>query len=128
MINRPGLDFSFSVLKTPSLSTLLAHAAEDHSLADIARAFEDAVVDTLVIKCRRALDVTGLDRLVVAGGVGANRELRTRLQAMTAERGATVYYPRLEFCTDSGAMIAYAGYQRLRAGEAEPLGFTDSQR
>jgi len=128
MINRPGLDFSFSGLKTHALTTLQAHAAEDQTLADIARAFEDAVVDTLVIKCRRALDETALDRLVVAGGVGANRELRTRLQAMTAERGATVYYPRLEFCTDNGAMIAYAGYQRLRAGEAEPLGFTARPR
>src|SRR3569832_2252041 len=85
MINRPGLDFSFSGLKTHALATLQAHAAEGQTLADIAR----------------ALDETALDRLVVAGGVGAIRELRTRLQAMTAERGATVYYPRLEFCTDN---------------------------
>src|SRR3569623_104555 len=87
-------------------------------------ALDAAAGDTLAINCRRALDETGLDRLVVAGGVGANRELRTRLQAMTAERGATVYYPRLEFCTDNGAMIAYAGYKSLRACGDGALGVT----
>ena len=128
MVNRPGLDFSFSGLKTFALTTLQTHVLDDQTRADIARAFEDAVVETLAIKCRRALDETGLDRLVVAGGVGANRRLRARLKEMTAERGAAVYYPRLEFCTDNGAMIAYAGYQRLRAGELEPLGFTARPR
>lgn len=128
MINRPGLDFSFSGLKTYALTTLQNHAGDEQTRADVARAFEDAVVDTLAIKCRRALEHTGLTRLVVAGGVGANRRLRARLHAMTAEMGAAVYYPRLEFCTDNGAMIAYAGYQRLRAGETAPLAFTARPR
>ena len=87
--------------------------------ADVARAFEEAVVDTLAIKCQRALQATGLNRLVVAGGVGANRRLRERLRALAAERGGRVYYPRLEFCTDNGAMIAYAGWRRLAAGQRE---------
>lgn len=124
MVNRPGLDFSFSGLKTHALTTLQNGGADDQTRADIARAFEDAVADTLAIKCRRALDDTGLVRLVVAGGVGANRRLRARLAALAAERGASVYYPRLEFCTDNGAMIAYAGHQRLAAGEHQSLGFT----
>ncbi len=124
MTNRPGLEFSFSGLKTFALTTWQASAGDEQARADIARAFEDAVVDTLAIKCRRALEQTGLVRLVVAGGVSANVGLRTRLQEEAARAGATVYYPRLEFCTDNGAMIAYAGAQRLRAGQAEPLAFT----
>ncbi len=125
MVNRPGLEFSFSGLKTHALTTLrAAPLADEQTRADIARAFEDAVVDTLAIKCRRALEETGLTRLVVAGGVSANRRLRARLREMALPLGATVYYPRLEFCTDNGAMIAYAGYQRLRAGQVEPLAFT----
>lgn len=124
MINRPGLDFSFSGLKTYALTTLKGHPDNEQTRADIARAFEDAVVDTLAIKCRRALEQTEFDRLVVAGGVGANRRLRARLQEMATTVGGAVFYPRLEFCTDNGAMIAYAGYQRLRAGATEPLAFT----
>ena len=124
MVNRPGLAFSFSGLKTFALTTMQNSPNDAQTRADIARAFEDAVVDTLAIKCRRALEQTGLSRLVVAGGVSANRRLRARLQAETAHAGARVYYPRLEFCTDNGAMIAYAGYQRLRAGQAEPLAFS----
>ncbi|MEK7321497.1 MAG: tRNA (adenosine(37)-N6)-threonylcarbamoyltransferase complex transferase subunit TsaD [Pseudomonadota bacterium] len=125
MVNRPGLEFSFSGLKTHALTTLRAEPlADEQTRADIARAFEDAVVDTLAIKCRRALEQTGLTRLVVAGGVSANRRLRERLDDMARPLAAAVYYPRLEFCTDNGAMIAYAGYQRLRAGQTEPLAFT----
>lgn len=102
--------------------------ADDQTRADIAYAFQDAVVDTLAIKCQRALRETGLQRLVVSGGVSANSVLRERLHDMTHEMSAQVYYPRLEFCTDNGAMIAYAGYQRLRAGQAEPLAFSATPR
>ena len=116
MTDRPGLDFSFSGLKTFALNTLHAHP---DARADIARAFEDAVVETLAIKCRRALRETGVKGLVVAGGVGANRRLRERLAAIAAAEGARLFYPRPEFCTDNGAMIAYAGYRRLAAGERD---------
>ncbi|GHB00358.1 tRNA (adenosine(37)-N6)-threonylcarbamoyltransferase complex transferase subunit TsaD [Modicisalibacter luteus] len=123
MTDRPGLDFSFSGLKTHTLTTLNALREADQldaqGRADIARAFEEAVVDTLVIKCRRALDQTGLKRLVVAGGVSANTRLRERLGIETAKRGARAYYPRGRFCTDNGAMIAYVGAQRLLAGECD---------
>jgi len=123
MINRPGLDFSFSGLKTFTLTTLQTQGGDEQTHADIARAFEEAVAETLAIKCRRALAQTGLQRLVVAGGVSANRRLRGALQVMAEEQGAKVYYPRLEFCTDNGAMIAYAGYQRLHHGQTDPLAF-----
>ncbi|MCG7600636.1 tRNA (adenosine(37)-N6)-threonylcarbamoyltransferase complex transferase subunit TsaD [Halomonas sp. McH1-25] len=123
MTDRPGLDFSFSGLKTHTLTTLNSLRESDlldaQGRADIARAFEEAVVDTLVIKCRRALDQTGLKRLVVAGGVSANSRLRERLGAEVAKRGARAYYPRGRFCTDNGAMIAYVGAQRLLAGERD---------
>ncbi|MFN2308694.1 MAG: tRNA (adenosine(37)-N6)-threonylcarbamoyltransferase complex transferase subunit TsaD [Gammaproteobacteria bacterium] len=121
MTDRPGLDFSFSGLKTFALTTLRDAPTDDQTRADIARAFEEAVVDTLAIKCARALDQTGLTRLVVAGGVGANQTLRARLQALLTARGGQVYYPRLAFCTDNGAMIAYAGCRRLQAGQQEDL-------
>ncbi|SHH94902.1 tRNA (adenosine(37)-N6)-threonylcarbamoyltransferase complex transferase subunit TsaD [Ferrimonas marina] len=119
MCDRPGLDFSFSGLKTFAANTIAAEG--DSALADIARAFEDAVVDTLAIKCRRALEQTGLNRLVIAGGVSANRHLRAQLESMMQKRGGEVFYPRPEFCTDNGAMIAYAGMQRLKAGEHQAL-------
>jgi len=119
MTNRPGLDFSFSGLKTFALNTSQNEDNDPQTRADIARAFEDAVVETLTIKCRRALDQTGLQTLVIAGGVGANRALRKRLAEMTAERGAQVRFPRMEFCTDNGAMIAHAGALRLVAGEQD---------
>jgi len=117
MTDRPGLDFSFSGLKT---QVLLAWRDSDRSAqtrADIARAFEDAVVDTLAIKCERALDATGFETLVIAGGVGANKRLRAKLQAMAEKRGGRVSFPRPMFCTDNGAMIAYAGALRLQAGQ-----------
>ncbi len=123
MTNRPGLDFSFSGLKTFAINTLRATPAVPDPRADIARAFEDAVVDTLVIKCRRALRETGLKRLVVAGGVSANARLRQGLNRFAAGERARVYYPRQEFCTDNGAMIAYAGCLRLLAGEHASLAF-----
>jgi len=132
MTDRPGLDFSFSGLKTFTLNTLQRETARTDDLAqtraDIARAFEEAVVDTLVIKCRRALRQCASRRLVVAGGVGANRRLRVRMDAMVAQENGEVFYPRPEFCTDNGAMIAYAGWQRLRAGQAEPLAFKPKAR
>jgi N6-L-threonylcarbamoyladenine synthase len=121
MTDRPGLDFSFSGLKTCAANTIAANPTDDQTRADIARAFQDAVVDTLVIKCRRALQQTGLKRLVVAGGVSANLELRAQLQQFAQQIGGQVYFPRPAFCTDNGAMIAYAGAQRLLAGELNDL-------
>ncbi len=126
MTDRPGLDFSFSGLKTFTLNTVSEHAGanglpDDQCCADIAYAFQEAVVDTLVIKCRRALQQTGYKRLVIAGGVSANRRLREKLEQALARIDAGVFYARPEFCTDNGAMIAYAGYQRLMAGERASL-------
>ena len=132
MTDRPGLDFSFSGLKTFALNCVRAElaAAGDpaQTRADIARAFEEAVVDTLVIKCRRALKESGRQRLILAGGVSANRRLRERMDAAIAAAGGETYYPRPTFCTDNGAMIAYAGWQRLRAGQSEPLAFKPRAR
>ncbi|KKA45245.1 MULTISPECIES: tRNA (adenosine(37)-N6)-threonylcarbamoyltransferase complex transferase subunit TsaD [Salinivibrio] len=122
MTDRPGLDFSFSGLKTFAANTIAANETDAQTRADIAYAFQDAVVDTLAIKCKRALDQCGLNRLVVAGGVSANRHLREKLEALTQKRGGDVFYPRPEFCTDNGAMIAYAGMQRLKNGEHMGLG------
>ena len=123
MTDRPGLDFSFSGLKTFARNTLARGQRDEQFLADVARAFEDAVVSTLVIKCRRALHATGLPTLIVSGGVGANRRLRAALADMAHSEGATVSYPRPELCTDNGAMIAYAGWCRLRHGAGEPRWF-----
>ncbi len=128
MTDRPGLDFSFSGLKTFTLNTLQASDGSEQTRADIARAFEEAVVDTLAIKCRRALKETGLSRLVIAGGVSANSRLRQRLREVAKKQQARVYYPRLAFCTDNGAMIAYAGAQRLLAGQHESLAFGGKPR
>ncbi len=122
MTDRPGLDFSFSGLKTQVLMAWKASDQSDATRADIARGFEDAVVDTLAIKCERALDAAGCDTLVVAGGVGANKRLREKLQALAAKRGGRVCFPRPALCTDNGAMIAFAGALRLEAGEREDLG------
>lgn len=123
MTNRPGLDFSFSGLKTFALNTWQKSDQSEQARADIARAFEDAVVDTLLIKCRRALKQTGLTRLVMAGGVSANRRLRQQLADLSQKTNLDVYYPRAEFCTDNGAMIAYAGYLRLKHQSNPSLGF-----
>lgn len=121
LTQKPGLDFSFSGLKTFTMNVLRTTNQTTQDKADIAWAFQNAVVDTLFIKCQRALKTTGLNRLVVAGGVGANRALRIQLETLTREQGVNVFYPRLEFCTDNGAMIAYAGYQRLKAGGDQNL-------
>ena len=121
MLDRPGLDFSFSGLKTAALVALRGRELTDEVRADIARGFEDAVVETLAEKCRRALKAGGHQRLVVAGGVGANRRLRARLAEVAAEQGAELYFPRIEFCTDNGAMIALAGCMRLMHGSAQSL-------
>ncbi len=119
MTDRPGLDFSFSGLKTFALNTVQNHPGDQQTRADIARAFEEAVVDTLVIKCLRAVDATGIGTLVLSGGVGANRRLRHRLSQLEQERGIQVCYPSVELCTDNGAMVAYAGYLRLAGGQRE---------
>ena len=121
MTQKPGLDFSFSGLKTYALNTLQANDNTDQTKADIAYAFQEAVADTFVIKCRRALQQTQLKRLVVAGGVSANQRLREKLGRLMHDLHGEVYYPRHEFCTDNGAMIAYVGYLRLAAGQHEPL-------
>lgn len=123
MTDRPGLDFSFSGLKTFTLNTVTAAeragGLDDQTRADIALAFEAAVVDTLTIKCRRALEQTGCKRLVIAGGVSANKRLRAGLEKMTEKLRAAVFYARPEFCTDNGAMIAYAGCQRMNSGQQD---------
>jgi N6-L-threonylcarbamoyladenine synthase len=116
MLDRPGLDFSFSGLKTAALVALRGHAPDDALRADVARGFQEAVVETLAEKCRRALEATGHPRLVIAGGVGANRRLRERLAQTAADASAELFFPRTEFCTDNGAMIALAGCMRLQAG------------
>ncbi|MFT5226678.1 MAG: N6-L-threonylcarbamoyladenine synthase [Polaribacter sp.] len=117
MINRPGLEFSFSGLKTAALNIIYQHQPLDDALrAEICFAFQHAVVDTLRIKCDRALTETGYSRLVVAGGVGANRRLREILTTLTAGRSGKTYFPAPEYCTDNGVMIAYAGALRLKAG------------
>mgnify|MGYP002783926640 CR=1 FL=1 len=127
MLDRPGLDFSFSGLKTAALVAIAnaerasGRPLDEQARADLARGFEVAVVDTLVAKTLRALDASGRRALVVAGGVGANRRLRDRLAHAARSRGARVHYPRPEFCTDNAAMIAYAGHARLAAGETSDL-------
>lgn len=127
MTNRPGLDFSFSGLKTFALNTVQEHTRngviDEQTKADIAHAFQEAVAGTMVIKCRRALQQTGMKTLVIAGGVSANTRLREVLAQMAKEEQSTLYYPKLQYCTDNGAMIAYAGCQRLMAGYSDDLGF-----
>lgn len=122
MTDRPGLDFSFSGLKTFAANTIHQNRPlTEQTRADIARAFEDALVETLVIKSKRALEQTGYKSLVIAGGVSANLTLRQRLAELMTKRGGQVYYPRLEFCTDNGAMIAYAGMVHLKKNQLADL-------
>lgn len=118
MLKRAGLDFSFSGLKTAVMLAVKAAPDTLQARADIAASFEQAVVDTLAAKCRRALAQTGITRLVVAGGVGANRKLRDTLADRAADDGFALYFPRAAFCTDNAAMIALVGC--LRAGEMQP--------
>jgi len=117
MLDRPGFDFSFSGLKTAALLALKAAGDAPGARADLARGFEEAIVETLAVKSGRALAATGAKTLVVAGGVGANTRLRVRLAEVAAAAGARTAYPRPEFCTDNAAMIALAGHARLVAGE-----------
>ncbi len=128
MVNRPGLDMSFSGLKTFVLNTWSESDKSTQTQADVACAFQEAVVDTLAIKCKRALQETGHRRLVIAGGVSANLRLRERLQELAQKHRAKVFYPQQQFCTDNGAMIAYAGLQRLREGEHDGAGFATTPR
>jgi len=138
MTNRPGLDFSFSGLKTAAGTIIRKEIAlekaqgnegmNEQTHADVAYAFQEAVVDTLAIKCRRALQQCELKRLVIAGGVSANSSLREKLAQITKKLGGEVFYPRPEFCTDNGAMIAYAGLQRLKAGTDADLTFKATPR
>jgi N6-L-threonylcarbamoyladenine synthase len=121
LTERPGLDFSFSGLKTAVVVALRGLDLDGQLRADAARAFQEAVVDTLVIKCERALEATGAETLVVAGGVGANRHLRARMLAMGERNGVSVVHPRAEFCTDNAAMIALLGHLRLSAGQRDDL-------
>lgn len=121
MLDRPGLEFSFSGLKTAVLRAVRDQEMGEQRRADLARGVEDAIVDTLVAKSLRALEQTGQAVLVVSGGVSANRSLRARLTAAVGARGARVYYPRIEFSTDNAAMIAVAGLARLRAGQHDTL-------
>ncbi len=121
MIDRPGLDFSFSGLKTFVRNTVMEAGSDEQTKADIACAFQEAVVDTLVIKCKRALQETELSRLVIAGGVSANRMLRVGLHKLMKKLEGEVFYPRFEFCTDNGAMIAFTGCQRLMVGQKDDL-------
>ncbi|HEK2036695.1 TPA: tRNA (adenosine(37)-N6)-threonylcarbamoyltransferase complex transferase subunit TsaD [Proteus mirabilis] len=124
MTDRPGLDFSFSGLKTFAANTIRQNDDSEQTRADIARAFEDAVVDTLAIKCRRALEQTGFKRLVMAGGVSANRTLRAKMAMIMEQLGGEVFYARPELCTDNGAMIALAGMIRFKGGTEGPLAVT----
>jgi len=132
MTNKPGLDFSFSGLKTATGTAIREEQAkgtmDEQTHADIAYAFQDAVIDTIAIKCKRALIACDLKRLVIAGGVSANTALREKLAKITKNLGGEVFYPRPEFCTDNGAMIAYAGLQRLKSGAEKELTFKATPR
>ena len=126
MQHHEGLDFSFSGLKTSAMQAIVALGGNpgEQQRADIARAFLDAVIDTLAMRCAQALQQTGNRTLVAGGGVVANEQLRHRLCRVAADRGAQVAFPPPEICTDNGAMIAFAGFLRLRAGERDTAGFT----
>jgi len=133
MTDKPGLDFSFSGLKTHTRNLIEKHRGGDvlpdqQTTYDISAGFQEAVVDTLTIKCKRALKQTNMKRLVIAGGVSANKRLRQKLEAELMQFDAQVFYARHEFCTDNGAMIAYAGCQRLLAGERSDLSLSVTPR
>jgi len=133
MTDKPGLDFSFSGLKTHTRNLIEKHRGDDvlpdqQTTYDICAGFQEAVVDTLSIKCKRALKQTNMKRLVIAGGVSANKRLRHKLEAELTQFDAQVFYARHEFCTDNGAMIAYAGCQRLLAGEHSELSLSVTPR
>lgn len=121
MTDRPGLDMSFSGLKTFAANTIRAENTDIQTQANIAYAFQEAVIDTLLIKCRKALKQTGMRRIVMAGGVAANKKLRETFASASIKDGFEVFYPSFEYCTDNGAMIAYAGCQRLQAGETSDI-------
>ncbi|MDR2220504.1 MAG: tRNA (adenosine(37)-N6)-threonylcarbamoyltransferase complex transferase subunit TsaD [Methylobacillus sp.] len=124
MLNSGDLNFSFSGLKTAVLTAVNSAEMNEQSRADIARAFQESVVEVLTAKCLAALQQCGMERLIVSGGVGANQRLRESLGNTACEHGCEVFYPRLEFCTDNGAMIAFAGAMRLQGRKAEDYGFT----
>ena len=133
MTDKPGLDFSFSGLKTHTRNLIEKHRGDDvlpdqQTTYDICAGFQEAVVDTLAIKCKRALKQANMSRLVIAGGVSANKRLRQKLEAELTQFDAQVFYARHEFCTDNGAMIAYAGCQRLLAGESSELSLSVTPR
>ena len=121
MCNRPGLDFSFSGLKTALMQQVKSDSYDAVNNANLARAFEEAAVDTIAIKVERALQQTGLNSLVMAGGVSANKRLRQTLSSRLEKIGAEVFYPRPEYCTDNAAMVACLGAARLEAGDREDL-------
>lgn len=122
MLDRPNCDFSFAGLKTAVLNAVHASTDLEAQKCDIARGFTDAVADTLRHKCERALNITGLDSLVVAGGVSANTAIRSCLTDLMEKRGGKAFFARREFCTDNGAMIALAGMMRFKAGQTGTLG------
>ncbi|MFK5983909.1 MAG: tRNA (adenosine(37)-N6)-threonylcarbamoyltransferase complex transferase subunit TsaD [Pseudomonadota bacterium] len=128
MTNRPGLDMSFSGLKTFVLNTWMDSDKSDTTKANIAAAFQDAIVSTLLIKCKRALQQTDHTRLVIAGGVSANKQLREQLQHFVDKEKLQLFYPNLKYCTDNGVMIAYAGSLRLLKGEQDKAGFQPQPR
>ena len=128
MIASANLDFSFSGLKTAVATLARAQPLDDAGRADLAAEFQEAIVDVLVAKCRAALAAAGERRLVVAGGVGANRRLRARLDSAAASEGFETFYPELDLCTDNGAMIALAGAMRLAAGDSDGRGLAFTVR
>ncbi len=128
MVNRPGLDMSFSGLKTFVLNTWAESDQSEQTKADVAYAFQEAVVDTLTIKCKRALKQTGYKQLVIAGGVSANQQLREHLNELAKTTSLEVFYPQPKYCTDNGVMIAYAGLLRLKGGEQDGDGFSTVPR